>query len=101
MAVRFRNEFFSREGEKWTVEIADSEFSGTVFEFVSASTDFECNWQGENGDIEDTIMASRVKVTFMLENPTHHGLLSDIAEAPEGRFTLGIYLGETPELWWA
>lgn len=101
MAVRFRNEFKSIYGLEWTIEISDTDFSGTVFEFVSDASDFSCEWQGQNDDIAATTLPTQVTFTFVLENATHHNFLAALAAGPEGRFTVGIYLGATPALWWA
>lgn len=104
MAVRFRSKvFLSLAGEQYKIEISDSDFSGTVFEFETAPPGFEINWPGENRNRHNPVVGSTCEVVMYLENPTLNNFVGALAEGPEGRFTLAAYryVSGSPVLFWA
>jgi hypothetical protein len=99
MAVRYRSEFKSDKLIDWKIDIHDSDFSGDVILFKVKSNGFELSHQGENQDIINPILASEVKFTFEVESEEQEALITDLAGAPESRFTVVIYREE--EFYWA
>ena len=100
MAVRFRSyQFETLYGNQFKIEISDSSFSGTVFEFDLESPGFELNWAGDETDRHNAISASTLKFYMIQNNPTLRNFVNDLATGNEKRFTVAVYKGSS--LFWA
>lgn len=100
MAVRFRSyQFETLYGNLFKIEISDSSFSGTVFEFDLEAPGFELNWSGDETDRHNAISASTLKFYMIQNNPTLRNFVNDLATGNEKRFTVAVYKGS--DLFWA
>lgn len=93
MAVRFTNEHTSwavSSSLTWKIEIHDADH-------VGGNTDFEVEeglqieWRGDGDDVLSPILASSATFSMMVQDATHEALITDMAGAAEGRFTLKVY----------
>ena len=99
MALRFVSEHKSwSDGLTWKVEIHDSDFVGSETEFfVQNGVDIE--YRGDEDNLHWPILASTARFVMMVEDATHEQLITDMAGAKEGRFTVAIYKSGT--FFWA
>lgn len=102
MALRFYNEHRTWGGSGdllWRLEIWDSAFSGDPYEFkVSGGADFDYRADGVN-DITAPVLGSSCGFTMMIQDATHEDLITDMASANEGRFTVRVE--RDGEFYWA
>ena len=93
MAVRFRNEHTSWAVSSpitWKIEIFDADHVGGVTDFEVASG-ASLNYRGDGDDALAPILSSTVTFSMMVEDATHEQLITDLAGAAEGRFTIVLY----------
>lgn len=91
MAVRFRSEQVAISGREFKIEISDSEHVGSVTEFTTDARGFELSYQGNGIDNLHPIITSRLTLGMVIENATQAALITDLATAPENRFTVQIF----------
>lgn len=93
MAVRFRNEHTSWAASSpitWKIEIFDSDHVGAVtdFEVEDGAT---IDYRADGDDVLAPILASNLAFSMVIEDATHEALITDLAGAEEGRFTVVLY----------
>ena len=89
MALRFYAEFTSREGNQWTANIYDDDFTGTAAESAVGPPGFELEYFGGE-DIYSPLMPSTCRVPWAIQSAAEEQLLADLADFQEGRFMLEI-----------
>lgn len=102
MAVRYRSYTSkSLEGEQYKIEISDSTFSGTVFDFDTLAPGFRISWN-TGDDRHAPIMSSTCEFSMLLANPTLRNFIGHLAEGDESRFTVAVYrYDSTWNLFWS
>jgi len=98
MGVRYRNTFYSLAGVTWRIDIGDTSYSSTVNTFQTGQEGFALNYNGISERC-DPIMASTVKVPFMVEDSTQEAFINEIMTSQEERFTVQIY--KNTALYWS
>lgn len=100
MALRFVSEHKSwSDGLTWKVEIHDSDFVGSETIFYVAPGGIDIEYRGDEDNLHWPILASTARFVMMVEDATHEQLITDMAGAKEGRFTIAIYKSGT--FFWA
>lgn len=100
MALRFVSEHKSwSDGLTWKVEIHDSDFVGSETIFYVAAGGIDIEYRGDEDNLHWPILASTARFVMMVEDATHEQLITDMAGAKEGRFTIAIYKSGT--FFWA
>ena len=93
MAIRFTNEHTSWAASSpitWKIEIHDSAHGGGNTDFeVAAGAEIQYRATGDN--IFAPIIGSTLAFDMQIENSTHQALITDMAGAAEGRFTIVVY----------
>lgn len=77
-------------GLTWRIEIFDSEFVGSETEF-SVENGARKEYRGDGDSVFSPILGSSLAFQMMIEDTTHEALITDLAGAPEGRFTVVLY----------
>ncbi len=93
MAVRFRNEHTSWAVSSpitWKIEISDADHVGAVTDFEVADG-ARISHRADGDDVLAPILSSTASFTMMVQDTTHEALITDMAGAAEGRFTVVIY----------
>ena len=94
MALRFWNEHQSRYtdgGATWRIEIWDSSFVGEEYEFKVANG-VRKEYRADGDNVFSPILGSSVTFQMEVQDATHEALITDLAGAPEGRFTVALYV---------
>lgn len=91
-AKRFHSEYYSHTGDLYTVEIWDTEFSGSSTFFELAGSGFELKYNGGVDRIAP-IMATECTIEMYAQNSTHDAIITDIVSSSEGRFLIWIKQG--------
>jgi len=100
MALRFVSEDKSwSEGIVWKAEIHDKAFVGDPTAFIFGGDGIEFQWRQDGGDVYAPILGSSAAFEMVVQNETHEDLITDLAGAAEGRFTIVIYKDEV--FFWA
>lgn len=103
MAVRFRSDYYSDNGDQWRIEIHDVSHSEGLTLFRTGENGFDLNYRGENQQINNAMLASEVRFDMIVDetNKTEaEQFITDIASAEESRFIVYLYKDLT-EFWWA
>ena len=108
MANRFYSTLKTYTGAGNTVRdfkiyIDDSSFSGTATEFRTATPGFNLQYESDYDKVTKAgIMASAATIPMLISNSTLDGLITDLVDAEEGRFTVKITVNPSPaeELFW-
>ena len=93
MAIRLFNEHASRTGTPidWKIEIHDSAYVGDPVEFLVYDGAY-IRFRAEGGDVQPApILGSSLEFSMVVQNSDHEDLITDIASAAEGRFTVAVY----------
>lgn len=93
MAVRFRNEHTSWAVSSpitWKIEIFDADHVGGVTDF-EVESGAALNYRGDGGDATTPILSSTLTFSMLVQDSTHEQLITDLAGAAEGRFTVVLY----------
>jgi hypothetical protein len=99
--IRFRGEFRTSTNVLYTVDIYDTEFSGTLKAFKLGAQGFRLQYRGENNNMFTPIVGSELEFDMMIEDADHEQFITDIAASPESRFWIGVYKGVGgQDLWW-
>lgn len=99
MAKRFSSTFYSTKNVLYVVEIWDTAFSGTVTQFTISANNFQLQQAGSGDKILSHMSPTSCQFDFFVENTAHEGLITDLIEANEGRFTVVIF--RSGSLYWA
>lgn len=93
MAVRFRNEHASwavTSPITWKIEIFDSTYGDEVTDF-EVENGLDLQYRATGDDVNEPILASSARFSMVIQNSTHEQLITDLAGAKEGRFTVVLY----------
>ena len=101
MAKRFSSTFYSAKSVLYVVEIWDSAYSGAVEEFTISGNNFQLQQSGSGEKILNHMSPTSCQFDFFIQNTTHEGLITDLIDANEGRFTVAIFQSTTTNLYWA
>jgi len=94
MALRFYNEHSSIDGTTeidWKVEIWDSAFVGEEYPFNIERDSSFLQYRATGDNVFSPVLGSSFVFTMMIEDTTHEALITDMASAAEGRFTVVVY----------
>ena len=95
MGVLLYSVFKSDYGSDFTIEIIDTEFSGTPTEFKTDSTGFTLDYSAETDDIVSPIIGSSCTVGMYVENATQEAdFINLLKDYQEDRFYIRIYSSE-------
>lgn len=95
MGVRLFSVFVSDYGSDFTIEIIDTEFTGTPSEFKTDSSGFTLDYSSTTDDIVSPIIGSSCKVGMYVEDVTQENdLINLLKDYQEDRFYLRIYSSE-------
>lgn len=95
MGVLLYSVFKSSYGSDFTIEIIDTEFSGTPTEFKTDSRGFVLNYAGETDDIVSPIISSSCSVGMYVENQSQESsFINNLKDYQEDRFYIRIYNSE-------
>jgi len=94
MGLRFQSEFSNIRRELYKVEIHDSEFSGSVTEFVLRGDGFHLQYQGGE-QTYDLIKSSTLSFVMSIDNATLKAFPTDIVTSEPERFTIKVYKDQT------
>jgi hypothetical protein len=106
MALRFEASYFDIKGQKWRVEIHDTNFSGTASEIRLSGEGFATKWEGSEETLYSGIMPSSTTLEVINEGGDFDVFLSEVANQDEGDVRVDIYEYETNQtagdgmLWW-
>ena len=90
-AVRFRNEFYSHNGERYRVDIWDSDYAGSIITTLQC-TDLELRLGSEGDALCESIKPSEVRYVLMDDGSGDFiAFESDLSQAQENEFKLIIY----------
>ena len=70
MAVRLYSEFLSDRGDKYKIEIHDSQWLAVATEFNVDSRGFELTYEGETDDIVSPVVGSKLSFGMYINNST-------------------------------
>lgn len=90
-AVRFRNEFYSEQGERYRVDIWDNDYVGSIITTLQCSN-LELRLGSEGDALCESVKASEVR--YVLQDDGSGDFIafeSDLAQAQENEFKLIIY----------
>lgn len=93
MATRFKSVMKSDSNTTYTVYVDDSAYVGAITDFRTANRSFVIAHDGVKRNRMNPILASTCEFGFMVENATHDALITDLASAEEGRFTVKVTRG--------
>lgn len=103
MAVRFTNEHTSWAASSpitWKIEIHDSSFAGDSTDFEIEAESCVINYRADGENIHTApIIGSSLAFNLMVQDTTHEQLITDLAGALEGRFTVVLYKNDV--VYWA
>lgn len=91
-AKRFHSEYVSKTGDTYTVEIWDTDFSGSSTFFELSGNGFELKYNG-GSERHSPIMATECTLEMYAQNATHDALITDVVSSGEGRFLVWIKRG--------
>jgi len=95
MGVLLYSVFKSDYGSDFTIEIHDTDFSGTPSEFKTDSRGFTLDYSGETDDIVSPIIGSSCTIGMYVENVNQEfDLISKLKDYQEDRFYIRIYSSE-------
>jgi len=97
-AIRFKAEFDSFSGDRYTIEIWDRSYSGDPIPFNPDSRGFALTQ--EASDRISTIMGTECQFVMYAENTDHELFITDLIASEEGRFVVNITKGTTPAAYW-
>lgn len=97
MATRLKGQHKNIDGVQYNIYIDDDTFSGSVTEFTLGAEGFTLNYEGQNTQINNAVLPSKVSFTMMVSNATHETFISDMVGADEKRFKVKITKGDTTE----
>lgn len=95
--VRYTASFYSIANILWRVDIIDNDYSGGVNQFLTGPEGFENHYRGVE-DRNDPILASELKVPFIIQESAHETFIQDILNSQENRFTVKVY--KSSALFW-
>ena len=101
MALRIRSQFQSERGQIWTIQIFDTDYSGTVQTMDVAPPGFTLAWAGGE-DIFHPVIPSTCTVPVYVNSAADDTFIEDLATSNEGRFRMCVRkgAGDTATLWW-
>lgn len=102
-AVRFRNEFYSHNNERYRIDIWDSDYAGSIITTLQC-TNLELRLGSEGDALCESVKASEVRYVLMDDGSGDFiAFESDLSQAQENEFKLIIYkyISGTPLLHWA
>ncbi len=97
-AIRFKAEFDSFSGDRYTIEIWDRSYSGDPILFNTDSRGFALTH--EASDRIGPIMGTECQLVMYAENTDHEAFITDLIASEEGRFVVNITKGTTPAAYW-
>jgi len=68
MATRLQNDFYSKDGDKYTVVIDDADWGGAVTDFNC--TELAINYSGQSKEKYNPIITSDLALSVLIENST-------------------------------
>ena len=89
MQTRFYAEFTTREGNTFSVNILDDDFTGTAAESSVAPPGFELEYFGGQ-DVYSPLMPSTCRVPWIIQTTAEETFLAELADFQEGRFLIEI-----------
>ena len=97
MAVRLYSEFSSSEGNRYKIEIHDSQWLAVATTFKVDGAGFQLTYDGETDDIISPIVSSKLSFGAYSENSTFETFISTLKTFQENRFRVVVYRSESPE----
>ena len=100
--IRLFAEFKDDQGDDWRVNIHDSDYVGSAYEFNLGADGFVLRYSGNNEDRYQPVIGSEVTFT-LTETTTQHTTFMDLlATSAEQRFSVSIRKDPdgTDDLWW-
>jgi len=89
MGVRLQGDFYSQDqNDKYTIEVHDSTYSGTVYDFKLVALDW--NYQGLSKDRFNPILTSTMTFGLVVENTNISVFTTDLIGAAEERFRIKV-----------
>lgn len=101
MAIRFRSQFETLDGQVYTIHIHDTDHTGDVTDLNVALPGMVISYAGGE-DLFHAILPSTCTVPIVIENLTDAVFLENLATSDEGRFRLVVRKGDGDgqPLWW-
>lgn len=101
MGVKYRAQFQDINAVDWRIDIDEAGYSGSINTFTVATPGFTATWEGDGARVgESPIRASKAVVHWLVRNSTEESFLETLATSSELKYTILIYQGITPTLWW-
>lgn len=103
MATRFKcTQIGTAGGDTFSLYIDDANFSGTATDICLQRDSLKIAYEGSTSTRYTPVIPSSCEFSMIIENATHEALITDLAAAAEGRFTVKITRGITgaEELYW-
>lgn len=100
MAVRFTHTFYNSLNQKYVVHIHDSAFSSTPTAIELCADGFTLTYDGDGDPRFELIKASSLSLPVLVTNSTVQAFIDELPTAKEDRFSIVVYQGDTPTLFW-
>lgn len=97
MAARLTSDFYSQDGDKYTVIIDDADWGGGTTDFNA--TELVLNYSGQSKEKFNPIIASDLNLSILIENSTLVTFQDDLIAAEESRFTVKV--NKNDSIYWA
>ena len=91
MAIRFKSEFTSDNGDSYKIEIHDSAWLGGTYDFNVDSRGFELEYTGETDDIVSPIIGSKLCVGAYSNDGQFETFIQSLKGYQENRFRVVVY----------
>lgn len=92
MAVRLYSEFSSSEGNRYKIEIHDSQWLAVATTFKVDGAGFQLTYDGETDDIISPIVSSKLTFGAYSENATFETFINTLKTFQENRFRVAVYI---------
>lgn len=103
MATRFKcTQIGTAGGDTFSLYIDDADFVGTATDICLQRDSLKIAYEGSTATRYTPVIPSSCEFSMIIENATHEALITDLAAAQEGRFTVKITQGLTgsESLYW-
>ena len=91
MAIRFKSEFTSDNGDSYKIEIHDSAWLGATYDFNVDSRGFELEYTGETDDIVSPIIGSKLCIGAYSNDGQFETFIQSLKGYQENRFRVVVY----------
>lgn len=95
MNIRLQHTFYDLAGQAWTVQILDSDFSGSAITCEVASESLSINYEGSGDGRESLVKSSSATITLINQNGELDLFITDIINSLEQRFFIKILKGSS------